>query len=163
MMYTSDAIAAYFLSHDDWDMFCGYFENTIDRTNTFLQLAQNLYVTDFGKLLFSPDIYAEEKGVVCNGVEEHYDSLFSDIFMLPEHITQEDRTWLERFIDVFRCMPTEELRLLSEEDPARLARMEHKTEPLDPLAHREAFEAMYRPYLDAMEKVDLEVAAHRPW
>lgn len=160
-MYKSDDVAAYFLAHDDWDMFCGYFENTITRINTFLHLAQNLYVTKYGAYLFEPDLFAEDDGVICAGVEENYDVLFSNIFELPEHITSEDRTFLEQFIDVFRCMPTDELMMLSEEDPERLARLDNKGKALDPLSRVDEYRTLYNDYLEAMAAVD--VSDRMPW
>ena len=127
------------------------------RLNKFLHLAQNIYLAKYGELLYDDDLLAYDNGGVVQEVHKGYGFLLHNKQKLSSSIciTEQAKSFLNVFYDVFKNASLDELIQLSHEDESWVDKHKYgsylKLIKMDTAKYAEQYKKQYSDILQVMD------------
>lgn len=125
------------------------------RINKYLHLAQNIYISMYGKPLFETVFYAYDNGVVSKDVQENYARL-TKIDNEANVISSEDADYLDKIYEILKEANIDELIELSHEDiewqeKSRFYNLQDQV--MDSLNHVDEYKKQYEDIVKYIERM----------
>lgn len=131
------------------------------RINTYIQLAQNIYIAKTGKKLIDVDFYAYDNGAVALEIQEHYLFLLSNINNVHENVdfpfSKEEKDFLNKMYVALEDANVNELIEISKEDLEWINKSKNYTkdkQKMDSLKLKDLYKIQYANFIWAFDRID---------